>query len=114
MSQKIVINPLEAELLKDLQERIRFSYSHNWEIPPIFNEWLGRVAPYFQYEHITKMEAKKQGYKAMTYSYSRSEYMQLEKAIGDICRGGQRAWVLVKDSGKTNHGLELWTKLASN
>jgi hypothetical protein len=112
MSREKRMDPIEKNLLKDLQERIRFSYCHNWEIPLIFNEWLNKVAPYFKYDHINKLEAKKQGYRAMTYSYSKKEYMLLEKTIGDVCRGGQRAWVLVKDK---DYGLELWVKkTASN
>jgi len=112
--QKKGMEPIEKNLLKDLQCRVRFSFAQNWQIPPIFNEWLGKVAPHFKYEHISKQEAQKQGYQAMTYSYSKKEYMQMEKAIGDICRGGQRAWVLVKDDNKTNYGLELWIKRVAN
>ena len=106
MSQRKKTDPIESKLLKDLQERIRFSFVHNWGIPPIFNEWLQKVAPLFKYDHVTRMEAKKEGYRAMTYSYSKKEYLLLEKAIGDVCRGELRDWVIVKEAN--NNGLELW------
>ena len=72
-----------------------------------------QVAAFFPYEICTQMEAKKAGFQAMTYSYSKKEYMQLEKTIADVVRGGAREWCIVKDEN-THWGLELWINSKPN
>ena len=97
------MNKNDSQFLQELPKAIRETFAKNKSIPQPLFKWINNVAPTFEYKSITKEEAVNNGYKSMTYAFSKKEYIMMEKVLGDIC---EQNWILVKNK----YGLEIWVK----
>ncbi|MAT10406.1 MAG: hypothetical protein CMM02_05285 [Rhodopirellula sp.] len=93
----------DSQLLQELPSAIRKSFAGREAIPKPLLEWIGRIAPTFEYAYTTKQFAESKGYRSMTYAFTKKEYIMMEKVLGDI---SEQNWILVKNK----YGLEIWVK----